>query len=227
MILHKLDSLFGDVSTHGMLMQEFFNSYQKPGESVTGCRLENLLQLAEESGQLARGAKNDLLRHKFWTSLSSDRLKSQTRHKYDSISNYDALLREIRIVEKEIAMSPDSELSSKKPSHQPVVTEDQLKELEKRVDLKLDSLEKKLDSKLDEKFNVILQKLDQGAPLESRPRPDNTTYNNNNNNNNRSYNNNRNYNNNRSTFRDNSRGRGSGRPHYSSSRKPDQNPLNG
>jgi hypothetical protein len=72
-IFRKLDSSFGDVSTHGMLMQEFFNSFQKPDESVAkfGCRLEYLLQLAVEQGQIAKEAKNDLLRHKFWTSLSS------------------------------------------------------------------------------------------------------------------------------------------------------------
>ncbi|XP_021351422.1 paraneoplastic antigen Ma3 homolog [Mizuhopecten yessoensis] len=68
-VLYKLDALSGETSTHGMLMQEFFKSAQKPGESVTnfGCRLESLLQTAIESGSLNKASKNDLLRHKFWT----------------------------------------------------------------------------------------------------------------------------------------------------------------
>ncbi|XP_033731308.1 uncharacterized protein LOC117320935 [Pecten maximus] len=79
-ILEKLDTLFGDVSTNGMIMQEFFSCYQLKDESVTnfGCRLENMLQVAIEGGYLDRAAKGELLRHKFWTSLSSTELKSQT-----------------------------------------------------------------------------------------------------------------------------------------------------
>ncbi|XP_033729253.1 zinc finger CCHC domain-containing protein 12-like [Pecten maximus] len=106
-ILRKLDTLFGDISTHGMLMQEFFNSSQRQGESVTdfGCRLETLLQTAIDNGSLQQSSKNDMLRDKFWTSLRSEKLKSQTRHKYDSLQDYDELLREIRVVEKEISLS--------------------------------------------------------------------------------------------------------------------------
>lgn len=46
-ILTKLDSLFGEVSTNGMILQEFFNAYQMPNEGVTafGCRLESMIQL--------------------------------------------------------------------------------------------------------------------------------------------------------------------------------------
>ena len=45
-----------------------------PGECATsfGCRLESMLQNAIESGYLNKSSKNDLLRHKFWTSLSSE-----------------------------------------------------------------------------------------------------------------------------------------------------------
>ena len=34
-ILQKLETFFGDISTNEMIMQEFFNAYQKSGESVT------------------------------------------------------------------------------------------------------------------------------------------------------------------------------------------------
>lgn len=116
-ILEKLDILFGEISNNGMIMQEFFNAFQLPNECVTsfGCRLETMLQNAIDNGYLDRASKNDLLRHKFWTSLSSEKLKSQTRHKYDAIKNYDRLLLEIRRVEKEIMISSFSE---KTPVHQ-------------------------------------------------------------------------------------------------------------
>ncbi|XP_041349398.1 modulator of apoptosis 1-like [Gigantopelta aegis] len=106
-ILSKLDILFGDVVTNGMIMQEFFNAFQKKDESVTafGCWLESMLQLAIDYHCLDRNSKNDLLRHKFWISLKSDQLKSQTRHKYDTIKEYDELMREIRQVEKELSLT--------------------------------------------------------------------------------------------------------------------------
>ena len=227
-ILRKLDSLFGDVSTNEMLMQEFFNSFQKPEESVTsfGCRLEGLLQLAVDHGHIAASAKNDMLQHKFWTYLSSERLKSQTRHKYDSITEYDSLLREIRKVEKEMAMAP-TPAGKKSATQQPVVVNDQLKEVEDRMDKKLSDLEKRLDDKLDSKFDLILQKLDQrpsGNFSQNSNRPSN--------NNNRRYNNNNRFNNNNNnrSYRggrpNNFRGRG-GRPQNQNSTQSKDNPLNG
>ena len=88
-----------------MIMQEFFNSYQKEHETVAafGCRLETMLQTAVDHGYLQKESKNDMLRHKFWQSLSSEKLKSQTRHKYDTIFSFDLLLREIRMVEKQLS----------------------------------------------------------------------------------------------------------------------------
>ena len=199
-ILLKLDALFDDVSSKGMLMQEFFNSAQRPDESVTsfGCRLDTLLQKAVEHGHLALDAKNDLLRHKFWTSLSSERLKGQTRHKYDTVMDFDTLLREIRIVEKELSVSAASSSTSpsqpsrKQTSHQPVVVDDKMKEFEEKFDKKLDSLEKRINDRVEGKFDQILQKLDQGSDSRNfqnfRPR---------NNNNNRPYSRNTGYNNTR------------------------------
>lgn len=173
-ILSKLDALFGDISTHGMLMQEFFNSKQKQGESVTnfGCRLESLLQTAINNGSMNRASKNDLLRHKFWTSLHSDKLKSQTRHKYDSITSFNELLREIRTVEKELDISSETSNSSgqqgaqkKKGQSQAVSCEVEqqhatsITDLGKEVDQKLKALEDKLSSQIENKFDQILSKL--------------------------------------------------------------------
>ncbi|XP_061166813.1 paraneoplastic antigen Ma3 homolog [Saccostrea echinata] len=167
-ILEKLDILFGEISNNGMIMQEFFNAFQLPGECVTafGCRLETMLQNAIDNGYLDRASKNDLLRHKFWTSLSSEKLKSQTRHKYDDIKNYDKLLLEIRRVEKEILIS--SSISEKKPVHQHgmSVSED----LEEKLMEKMRNMETKLEGKINDKFNQILEKLDgRTGNVASRP----------------------------------------------------------
>ena len=190
-ILAKLDSHFGDVSSKGILMQDFYNTFQQPDENVTsfGCRLERLLQLAIDHGHIESSERNDLLRNKFWPSLASDKLKSQTRHKYDSITSYDDLLKEIRTVEKEISMVPSASASvpKKAASHQPVLVEDQLKEIERRFDQKFESMEKRFDAKMEEKFNLILQKLDRSSDTTygdgSYSHGGSANYNNNNNNN--------------------------------------------
>ena len=157
-ILSKLDILFGEISTNGMIMQEFFNTCQLPGECVTsfGCRLETMLQNAIDSGYLDQASKNDLLRHKFWTSLSSEKLKGQTRHKYDSIKNYDKLLLEIRGVEKEISISKRTEKKSVHQHWMSTVDGD----LESKLSKRMDELEQKLEGKIEDKFNRILERLE-------------------------------------------------------------------
>lgn len=79
-ILDKLNILFAEVSNNGMITQEFFNAYQFQGECATstGCRLESMLHTAIDNGYLNRSSKNDLLRHKFWTSLNSERLSTES-----------------------------------------------------------------------------------------------------------------------------------------------------
>ena len=163
-ILHKLDTIFGDVSTKGMVMQEFFNSLQRPEESVTafGCRLESLLQTAIDNEHIARESKNDLLRHKFWTSLHSERLKSQTRHKYDTVLSYEELLREIRMVDREISSTPI--MPAKKAQQHAQAADCPSTQIEK-LEKKITELGTRLDNKIDSKFDEILKRLgDRPAP---------------------------------------------------------------
>ena len=173
-ILDKLDALFSDISTNGMIMQEFFNSFQLPNENVTsfGCRIESLLQTAIDNNHLRKEAKNDLLRHKFWTSLSSEKLKSQTRHKYDTIQNYDQLLREIRQVEKEINISSrgtcksgESNVLRERKVHSHTISAD-TDETEKRLfalERKLDAKVSEIETRMDDKFSKILERLELNA----------------------------------------------------------------
>lgn len=171
-ILEKLDAMYSNASSKEELMTEFFNSAQQPNETVIAyaCRLETLLQTVVDRGHLPGIAKNDLLRHKFWTGLSSDSLKLQTRHKYDYISDYNTLLREIRQVEKEISTSSqpsNTQSANKKVQHHPVAADSDIQQqvtsLTKKMESmesKMDTWEKKIDSKIDSKFDMILQKLD-------------------------------------------------------------------
>lgn len=169
-ILTKLDILFGEVSDNGMIMQEFFNAFQLPSECATsfGCRLESMIQSAIDGGYLDKSAKNDLLRHKFWTSLSSEKLKSQTRHKYDSIRNYDKLLLEIRRVEKEISINrvTADKVSKTQKLHQHGIAAVDT-DAEERINKKIQTLQTELEGKIEDKFNQILRKLE---PLSKEPR---------------------------------------------------------
>ena len=138
-----------------------------------GCRLETLLMTAVEQGYMKSNAINDMLRHKFWQCLNSKELKAQTRHKYDSIEDFDKLLAEIRKVEKQIEISPAQNEKqaysdkSKQAHHHPQVTHQDLEQLEKKIDSKLDKVSKDLDSKIDDKLNKILTKLDSAQVSQS------------------------------------------------------------
>lgn len=81
-ILTKLDAMFSDASSKEELLSDFFNAVQRPDETVTlfACRLETLLQTIIDKGELPLGARDDLLKHRFWAGLSSLSLKAQTRH---------------------------------------------------------------------------------------------------------------------------------------------------
>ncbi len=119
-IVDKLNGLFGNVSSNESVMQQFYTVTQAENESVTafGCRLESLLQVAIDKGHVSLHAKNDMLRSKFWTSLRNERLKNQTRHKYDTVKNFDHLLREIRAVDLELGTA--DKVKSKVAQHNPM-----------------------------------------------------------------------------------------------------------
>ena len=99
--------LFGNVATNESVMQYFYNENQKAAENLTtfACRLEALLQVAVENGHVTQVARNDMLRSKFWTGLRDEKLKILTRNKYDSILDFNRLLREVRSVDLELTAS--------------------------------------------------------------------------------------------------------------------------
>ena len=102
-ILNKLDGFYGNVSSGETLIQTFYNDFQKESETIVqyGSRLEQTLSRAIRYGHIDFVAKDAMLRSKFWTGLRSQQLKNSTRHLYDSIKDFQTLLREVRKVEQE------------------------------------------------------------------------------------------------------------------------------
>lgn len=102
-ILERLDGFYGNVSTPETLIQSFYSDFQKENESIVsyGLRLEQILSRAIRSGHIGIAAKDSMLCSKFWTGLRSQQLRNSTRHLYDTIGDFQALLKEIRKVEQE------------------------------------------------------------------------------------------------------------------------------
>ena len=119
-ILTKLDGFYGNVATGETLIQSFYGDFQKDTESIVayGSRLEQTLSRAIRYGHIDLVAKDAMLRSKFWTGLKSQELKNSTRHLYDSVKDFQLLLRDIRKVEQEIE-------SSKRPVQNPKVAQQQ------------------------------------------------------------------------------------------------------
>ncbi|XP_033757328.1 uncharacterized protein LOC117339721 [Pecten maximus] len=130
-ILSKLEGLYGNVETDEATLQKFYTESQQEGESVTAyaCRLETLLHASIESGYIDRVAKETMLRSKFWTSLN-ERLKTQTRNKYETIKSFDMLVREVRAIELELTNNDKVKSSAKKGQHQPVHAEQMQSKIE-------------------------------------------------------------------------------------------------
>lgn len=105
-ILEKLEAVFGTVEVGQTLLSEFYAARQKKGEDVAswGCRLEDMVNRMQDQGLIPDREANDMLRTQFWTNLNQ-RLKDSSRHKFDSVQDFDRLRREIRVIEREYKMA--------------------------------------------------------------------------------------------------------------------------
>jgi hypothetical protein len=118
-VIHKLDGLYGKVMSEGASLTLFYATEQKEGEDVTAwsCRLEDLIQPAEEKGLIDKRTKDEMLRSKLWNGLKDDRLKQATRYKFDTQKNYDELVIAIRAVEQELLPIEESKGEKKVKTH--------------------------------------------------------------------------------------------------------------
>jgi hypothetical protein len=125
-ILEKLQSIYGPAEVGQDLLADFYCARQKPDETVASwsCRLEDLLQKAKEGGQVHAPEERGLLRERFWTGLLQP-LKDSSRHKYDTIRDYDDLvihMRRIEIEHKDDKINPD--VRKKAPQVKAITTTD-------------------------------------------------------------------------------------------------------
>lgn len=149
-ILDKLDGFFGNVYTGETLMQTFYNDFQKEESIISyGSRLEQTLSRAIKYGHIDSIAKDVMLCSKFWTGLKSQSLKHSTRHLYDSIKDFQSLLREIRKVDMEETNSKSSKKQSAQQCSGQVSTDDTNAQLLKQMSELMGRM-KKMEEKLEQ-----------------------------------------------------------------------------
>lgn len=106
-VLDKFEVVFGDVLSSEQLLEYFYSAKQETKESVAlwGCRLEELLDKAQQAGGISKEAAISMLRSKFWSGISDQNLKAALRHHYDGGENYGELFRHARAIETELIQS--------------------------------------------------------------------------------------------------------------------------
>ena len=102
-ILNKLEDFYGNVCTAENIMQSFYSDHQKEGESIVsyGSRLEQTVSKAVRLGHVDFVAKDAMLRSKFWSGLRNQLLRNASRQKYETVKDFQSLMREIRQIEQE------------------------------------------------------------------------------------------------------------------------------
>ena len=101
-ILHKLDSIYGNVDKKEELMAEFYGARQREDEDITSwsCRLEDIIGKAQELGLVQHEDVEKMLHSMLWTGLRQE-LKDVSSHKYDTVKGFDELRVALRQVEKD------------------------------------------------------------------------------------------------------------------------------
>ncbi|XP_060564328.1 golgin subfamily A member 6-like protein 22 [Ruditapes philippinarum] len=115
-ILKKLEDIYGTTQTEDSIMQDFFNAKQDEKETTSdwALRLETIMQLAVETGEIPERKKNALLKQRFWKGLKSEKLRNNTRVTYESDATFEVLRKKARVEEDEIKRT-SSDTRSVKP----------------------------------------------------------------------------------------------------------------
>lgn len=101
-ILDKMESVFGTIERGETIMEQFYSARQQKDEDSMSwsCRLEEIYRKAVIKGVATQADANEKLRSKFWNGLHQW-IKDITGYKFDALTNFDELRKEIRLVEKE------------------------------------------------------------------------------------------------------------------------------
>ena len=156
-ILHKLESVFGNVASGQSIMQEFYTAVQQPDENVTmwSLRLEEILQRVAEKSSISAEQKNVMLRERFWRSLHSTELQNATQVYYHQTKDFEELRRKVRAEEYERfthkkalkdvnTVQGKTAQDKKETQHQPLTFNTDAQKREQELMKKLDILEKQI-----------------------------------------------------------------------------------
>ncbi|XP_071478188.1 uncharacterized protein [Diadema antillarum] len=102
-VVNKLEGFYGTVESGAVLLQQLYSEKQRVDETITtySARLQLSIDRAEQRNGISPSAKDETLRVVFWKGLSNETLKQSIRHKYESVQNFDELVRIARQVEQE------------------------------------------------------------------------------------------------------------------------------
>jgi hypothetical protein len=121
-IIQKFDVVFGNIKTAEQLLEEFYQAKQLETESVASwsCRLEELVTCIDATKSLPSMTLHRMMRERYWTGLYSDKIKTATRHKYDSGISWSELLIATRLSESEFHTVATSSKKKAQSSQQQV-----------------------------------------------------------------------------------------------------------
>ena len=91
-IVSKLEGIYGNVEASEIVLSQFYNANQGESENVAswGCRLEDLLDRANNKNNIDAGAIDEMLRTKLFSDLRSE-LRDVSHYKFDTIKSFDKL----------------------------------------------------------------------------------------------------------------------------------------
>lgn len=79
-ILSKLEDIYDNMQTEVSIMQVFYNALQSENETTSewAIRLESIMVLAIEKGEVTIDKRNHILKQRFWKGLRNETLKNNS-----------------------------------------------------------------------------------------------------------------------------------------------------
>ena len=153
-ILSKLTCVYGVVEQTDSLLTQFYSAEQQPKENVSNwaCRLDDLLDRANQQERIHGRSMDEMLHNRFWHGLKSH-LKEAARHKMERITDFDHLLVEVRRIECEFGevltdvtdkKAQINAMTSGSKDQRPNKDEDSLTAVLAKINCRLDDVEQSL-----------------------------------------------------------------------------------
>ena len=102
-IILKLEGLYGTVESGAVLLQQLYDSKQNQDETISAycARLQLAINRAEKRGGISPSSRDQTLKVVFWKGLSDQKVKQAIQHKFETVTNFDELIRAARAAEQE------------------------------------------------------------------------------------------------------------------------------